>query len=133
MPPGIAEVIFVQDAWMRHVIEVEIAQGDLGRLQYLSVRVDFRGADDEASDDELMQVGVGPAEGGLDHLVELGEVEPAGQQEPPPETSSFELAALESVGRDADQRGDLFAAQSPAEFPMQAYRGRLVSSSRGSA
>ena len=69
---------------MGHVIEVEIAQGDLGRLQDLSVRVDLRGADDEAADDELMQVGVGPAEGGLDHLVELGEVELAVQQEPVP-------------------------------------------------
>ena len=58
---------------MGHVIEVEIAQGDLGCLQDFAVLVDLRGADDEAADDELVQVGVGSAEGGLDHLMELGE------------------------------------------------------------
>jgi hypothetical protein len=66
------------------VIEVEIAQGDFGCLQDLSVTepglVGLGGADDE-----LMKVGVGPAEGGLDHLVELGEVELARQQDPPPD------------------------------------------------
>jgi hypothetical protein len=85
VPPGIAEVIFVHDARMGHVIEVEIAQGDFGCLQDLSVLVELRGADEDAADDELMQVGVGPAEGGLDHLVELGEVELARQQDPPPD------------------------------------------------
>src|ERR1700681_4741076 len=74
---------------MGQVIEVEIAQGDLSCLQDLSVTepvlVELGGADDEATDDELMQVGVGPAEGGLYHLVELGEVELAGQQDSPPD------------------------------------------------
>jgi hypothetical protein len=70
---------------MGKVIEVEIAQGDLGCLQDLSVTelvlVELGGADD----DELMEVGVGPAEGGLYHLMELGEVELERQQNSPPD------------------------------------------------
>jgi hypothetical protein len=61
--PGVAEVVFVQDARMGKVIEVEIAQGDLGCLQDVSVTepvlVELGGADDQAADGELMQVGVG--------------------------------------------------------------------------
>ena len=87
--PGVAKVVFVRDARMGKVIEVEIAQGSLGCLQDLSITelvlVELGGANDEAADDELMHVRVGPAEGGLDYLVELGEVDLTRQQDPPPD------------------------------------------------
>jgi hypothetical protein len=45
---------------MGHVIEVEIAQGDFGCLQDLSVLVELGGADEDAADDELMWESVQP-------------------------------------------------------------------------
>ena len=44
-------------------------------MTIVAVLVELRRTDDDPTDDELMQVGVGPAESGLYHLMQLGEVE----------------------------------------------------------
>jgi hypothetical protein len=50
-----------------------------------AVRVEFGGTINEAADDELMQVGISPAEGGLDDFVQLSKVKVEREQEPPPD------------------------------------------------
>lgn len=47
--------------------------------------VELGGAEGEAADDEPVEVGVCPAECGLEDLVELGEIEILTQEEQPPD------------------------------------------------
>ena len=81
MAPIVAEIVFVNDrkAFVLAIRENEILQPDLGGLESLMVEeavfVEFRRADDQAADIELVEVAVGPAEGRLKRLVELGEIE----------------------------------------------------------
>src|SRR5207237_260357 len=80
MTPIVAKVVFVKDrkrALVGIVGKVKVDHPDLGRLEDpavgQAVLIELRGPVDETADIELMQMAVGPAEGGLQHLVELGE------------------------------------------------------------
>ena len=62
---------------MRHVVEIEVAQMDLGRLEHAPLVLkalprQLRRAVGEPADDELMEVRVVPAEGSLQDVVQLG-------------------------------------------------------------
>jgi len=80
--PIIAKVVFVEDrerVFLGIVGKVKVDHPDLGRLEGpavgQTVLIELRGSIDKTANIEAMQMAVGPAKGGLQHLVELGEVE----------------------------------------------------------
>ena len=88
MAPAIAE-IDLENLEFGHVVEIEVAKKDLCRFEDLPIRqrifIEFRSPHDQAADDELMQMGIGPAEGGLNDFVQLREIEVSWQQQSPPD------------------------------------------------
>ena len=82
MTPIVAKVVFVEDrerVFAGIIGKVKVDHPDPGRLEDAAVGqtvlIELWGSVDETADIELMRVAVGPAEGGLQNLVELGKVE----------------------------------------------------------
>lgn len=79
--PAIAEIILIDDAErrLRFVGERQILEADLGCLEGTRsiqfIVIELRGANCESSDVELVKVAIGPAKGGLQHFMQLREVE----------------------------------------------------------
>jgi len=85
--PAVAEIIFVEDDERRGAISGEIAQTHvagfkgppIGPVSFIELGCTVG----QATDIELVEVAVGPFERGLYHLMELSQVEVAGELEPP--------------------------------------------------
>ena len=77
--PPVTEIVFVKDFWCVDVIEIQIGQADLFSVNDEMIQnvviVEFRCTDNKAADNELVQMGIGPAERGLDEFVHLCEIE----------------------------------------------------------
>ena len=73
------------------MVEVEVTEMDVGGLERSRVVFggglvrQFRRAVGEPADDEFVEMFVAPAEGGLQHMVQLGQVERRRQQQASPD------------------------------------------------
>ena len=78
MAPAISEVIFVEDVegFFLVIGEGEIDEARFGSLKGAMVKqavlVELWGAEGQSANEELVQVAVGPAKRGLEHLVQQG-------------------------------------------------------------
>ncbi len=89
MDPIIAEIIVVDEGGITEIVEVKIPQMNFRGLECpalaVMVRAEFRRPIDQSADDELMEMRVGPGEGGLDDCVKLGQIEVKREQDTSPD------------------------------------------------
>ena len=89
--PAVAEVVVVEQLRLRHVVEVEVTEMDVGGLEGPRIVFggglvrQFRRAVDEPADDEFVEMLVAPAEGGLQHVVQFRQVQRRRQQQASPD------------------------------------------------
>src|SRR5271156_561844 len=87
--PAVAEVIFINERRIAEMVGIEISETNFCRLEcrafVLKALVELGRTIDQAADDELMQVRIGPGESGLDDLVELSQIKVERKQDAAPD------------------------------------------------
>ncbi len=83
MLPRIAQVILVEEPFVE--AELEVGESDLARILGKRNSTDSADAIVASVDAEAVELGVGPAEGDLEDMMEGGQRAVAADQEPPPD------------------------------------------------
>src|SRR5512134_4031215 len=89
--PAVAKIVVIEKPRVGHMIDVEVAEMDVGGLERPWVVLaggvlrQFWRAVDEPADDKLVEMLVAPAEGGLQHMVQFREVQRRRQQQASPD------------------------------------------------
>jgi len=89
--PAVAEVVVIEELGLGHVIDVEVTEMDVGGLERPRVVLgggvlcQFRRAVTEPADDEFVEMLVAPAEGRLQHVMQVREVQRRRQQQASPD------------------------------------------------